>query len=221
MSLERRNLFIACIALAVAGTGTGIAVATSANTRRAPAQVRAVAGAAPQAAVVTAIGAFRGTLGGVSDGSSQGRLKRLLASATAGGLAAGEADFSLARAAPIAGSTADAWIAPAGNGVCTYLPDPVDGYGAGCATIGEVDEGKAVSVLFGDVHNGGVIFAAVIADGGPAPRVVHSDGSVWPLPVHSNVAAALLQPSDKVQMSGATIDLARFAQRPTKVRAVD
>jgi hypothetical protein len=221
MPLEHRNLFIACIAVAVAGTGTGVAVATSANTHNAPAEVHAVAGAAPQAPVLATIGAFRAPLGAVSDGSSQSRLKRLLASAAADGLAAGAADFSLARAAPITGSSAYAWIAPAGNGVCIYLPDPVDGYGAGCATIGEVQEGKAVSVLFGDLPKGAVMFAVVVADGGPDPRVLHSDGSVSLLTVRSNVAAGLLQPSDKVQTDGASIDLARFAHPPAKVRAVD
>jgi hypothetical protein len=220
MSLERRKIFMACVALAVAGTGTGVAVATSASTHSAPAKMHAVAGALPQASVLAAVGVFRAPLSVVTDGSSQQELKRLLASAAADGLAAGDADFSLARAAPIAGSSANVWIAPAGNGVCTYLPDPVDGYGAGCATISEVREGNAVSVLLGDLPNGAVMFAAVVADGGPEPRVIHRDGSVSSLVVRSNVAAGLLQPSDKVQTGGAAVDLARFAHRPTKVRAV-
>jgi hypothetical protein len=221
MSFAHSKILAACLAVAAAGTGTGVAIATSVNKDSAPAKAQVVSGGAPQAAVLAAVGTFRGPFAAAADGSSRGRLRRLLSSAGADGLAVGDADFGLARAAPIAGSSADAWIAPAGNGVCTYLPDPVDGYGAGCSTIGEVKKGKAVSILFGDVPGGAVMFSAVVADGGSEPRVIHSDGSVSLLAVRSNVAAGLLQSSDTVQTSGATIDLARFADHPIRVRAVD
>jgi len=221
MSLDHRKIVLTCITLAIAGIGTGVAVATSAGTQSVPVEeVHAVRGAAPQAAVLSALAVFRAPRGVASDGSSQGKLERLLVSATADGLPVGDADFNLARVTTIAGSRADAWIAPAGNGVCVYLPDPVDGYGAGCSTLDQVDEGKAFSILFGDLPHGAVMLAVVVADGVAAPRVVHSDGSVTSLAVHSNVAAGLLLPSDKVETGGTTLDLARFALHPTKVRAV-
>lgn len=209
---------MACAALAVAGAGTGLTLA-SAGTEAAAPEVQAVRGDAPNASVMAAFGAFHDQRHPISDGSSQTKLERLLAPAAADGSPAGDADFALARVAPIAGSSADAWIAPAGNGVCIYLPDPVDGYGTGCSTMTQIDEGRGFSVLFGDLPEGGVMVAVLVPDGAAAPKVTHGDGSVTTLAVQSNLAAAVLQRTDALDTGATTLELSQFV-RPTKSRGV-
>jgi hypothetical protein len=220
MSLKHPKIALTCLALAVAGAGTAVAVGAAVQSDPAPPEVHAVRGAQPDTAVIVALGAFRAPLATVSDGSSQGKLERLLSSAANDGLAVGDADFDLARAVPVAGWSAEAWIAPAGDGACIYLPDPVDGYGSGCSTLEQIDAGKAYSVLFGGgLPQGKVMIAFLVPDGGEAPRVVHSDGSVTSLAVRSNLAAGLLSSTDKVETDGAGLDLSVFKD-PTKVRGV-
>jgi hypothetical protein len=218
MRLKHPRIVMACAALAVAGAGAGLAVA-SAGTEAAAPEVHAVRGTAPDASVLAAFSTFDDQRGPISDGSSQAKLEHLLAPAAADGSPAGLADFDLARAAPIAGSSADAWIAPAGDGVCIYLPDPVDGYGAGCSTVTQIDEGRGFSVLFGDLPEGGVMIAVLVPDGAAPPKVTHGDGSVTTLTVHSNLAAAVLQRTDVVDTGGTTLELSQFV-RPTKSRGV-
>jgi hypothetical protein len=222
MTLRKRYILTACVALALAGTASGVAIGSSSHRAAAHVaaqQVRATPGQAPEPAVLSSVSTFNAPLGAISDGSSQAKLKRLLAPAAADGLASGSADLELARVAPIAGTQADAWIAPAGNGICTYLPDPVDGYGAGCSTLTEIEAGTAYAVLFGDLPKEEVMFAAVVPDGAAAPSVQLADGSVETLGVHSNVAAAILPSTATVELTGTTVSLARFTKHITKIRA--
>jgi len=215
--MKHPRVVLACFALALAGSCAGVAVAVTEHSQPVLPEVHAVKGAAPDSAVLDAFAAFRAPRGPVSDGSSQVRLERLFAAAS--GSPVGDADFGLARAVAIAGANADAWIAPAGDGVCIYLPDPVDGYGAGCSTLAQIGRGSGFSVLFGDVPHDGVMFAVLVADGAASPRVRHGDGSVTSLAVRSNLAAAVLEPTDTVEIGDTTVSLSQFT-RPTRSRAV-
>ncbi|HEY4918015.1 MAG TPA: hypothetical protein VIH92_13970 [Solirubrobacteraceae bacterium] len=133
----------------------------------------------------------------------------------------GEADFSAAHPAPISGRSSQVWIAPSGNDVCTYIPDPVNGWGGGCYPVGTVEAGEAYSIMGGPNAGLGdnVIVAVVVSDGGPAPQLVAPNGTTSTLAVSSNVAAALVPADDSLKVGAQTIDLSVILH-PTKVRFV-
>lgn len=118
---------------------------------------------------------------------------------------ASSAKVKHSRAVKIEGYPDSVWIAPADDGsVCTFIPDPVDGWGAGCATPEELLSGNAVTMLGGapgTVLAQDAIVAIVIPDGGEPPTVQRSDGSVSVMNVDLNVAAAVL-PSGALVRSG-------------------
>ena len=207
----------AAVVSAAALTTGGIALASS------PHHTQAKVGAKKSAVSVTdAIGAFRATpRADSSDVATQEDLKREFAPLAAQGMPVGAADFSSARPAPISGRSGRVWIAPSGNNVCTYIPDPVNGWGGGCYPVGTVEAGEAYSILGGPSGSLGndVIVAVVIADGRPAPEVVAPDGTSTPLAVISNVAAALVPADDSLKVGTKTIDLGVIVH-PTKVRWV-
>jgi len=208
------SLAVTVLALAAAGAGTGIAVASRSNGNPHP---RAAEAVGVQPAVLDAFAAFRGPAAVATDGSSRRSLQAAVGRTGGDGSPAATADFALAQPVAVAGSSADAWIAPSGSDVCTYLKDPVDGYGTACSTIEEVRAGGDTLTLAGGAPNSPVILAAVIQDGGRAPEVIHGDGSVTALAVQSNVAAAVLPTTDTVRIAGRSIDLARF-EPPVRVR---
>jgi hypothetical protein len=149
-------------------------------------------------------------------------LKRQFAALAKSGLPVGAADFSDAHPAPIVGSDSSAWIAPSGGKVCTYLPDPVDGWGGGCYPLGSVEEGRAYTILGGGVTTslaGSVIVAVVVPDGDPAPSVLAPDGSSRTLAVTGNIAAAIVPSADTLETGGLSINLDDTV-KPAKVRWV-
>lgn len=129
-------------------------------------------------------------------------------------------DFNLARPAPIAGSPNRAWIAPAGNEVCLFVPDPVDGYGATCSSTSDIAAGRAIAILAGAPGDESrAVVAALVPDGGQAPTI--TDGKTQTaMTVADNVAAATVSSSAKVVTAAGTIDLNFLRADPARACAV-
>jgi hypothetical protein len=123
--------------------------------------------------------------------------------------AIGHADFSMARAAPIQGSSQRAWLVPSGDEVCVVLPDPEDGFAATCHTLTQIKAGEGVLALTpqrGSATKTSLV-AVIVPDGGDAPALEHPDGSKR-LSSSGNVAAASASTSDRIATSARTFSLA-------------
>lgn len=132
-----------------------------------------------------------------------------------------DTDFSLARPATVNGSSGHVWIAPAGEQVCLFIPDPVDGYGATCSTEDDINAGRAIAVLADPSGDGSdVVVAAMVPDGATAPEVTDSAGDSSFMPVSGNVAAARLPVSSSVRTAAGTIDLNFLRAGPARACAV-
>lgn len=122
------------------------------------------------------------------------------------GAAVATADFSDARPVPIPGQSGDVWVSPDANGgVCTFIPDPLDGYGAACATLDAVNADDDITMLGGGTVGpltDSAIVAIVEPNGAAPPRVIGSDGSSSTLTIASNVAVAVVKQGDTI-VSGA------------------
>lgn len=103
-------------------------------------------------------------------------------------------DFTLARVVPIGGSDEDAWIAPSGEHICIFIPDPVDGYGAGCVTTDDIADGHGFSFLSG-AKNARIV--ALLPQGDSEPKVSSKTAPDADLQVTGNASAGIL-PTDAV-----------------------
>lgn len=129
-------------------------------------------------------------------------------------------DFNLARPAPIAGSSDRAWIAPAGDEVCLFVPDPVDGYGATCSSTNDIAAGRAIAILAGAPGEGSrAVVAALVPDGGQAPTIADGNSQAM-MTVADNVAAATVSSSARVVTAAGTIDLNFLRADPARACAV-
>lgn len=120
------------------------------------------------------------------------------------------ADYAAARPARMSGSGDDAWIAPSGDRVCVYLPDPVDGFGTTCASVADARAGRGVGVLTPQANSSdqGIRVAVIVPDGASAPDVIAADGTESTLPVVNNVAAGVLPLSAaKLRTAAGTLNL--------------
>lgn len=219
MKINRKGAVATLVATALGLTITGAALAASGG-GRATMPRNASDVAPPDRSVMSAFGAFRGPLTAPGDVAGQAQLGRGFASGPAD-LAETHADFDLARAAPVAGGSSNVWIAPSGGDVCTFIPDPVDGYGASCAPIAAIKAGKAVTVLGGtpDTPAESVIVAVLVPDGA-APPVVVVDGQTSTLKVTGNVAAARLPATAQVKTAAVSLDLSNLGRRDAAPRRV-
>ncbi len=130
---------------------------------------------------------------------------------------AGQADLTKAVPAPIAGSSAQAWLAPQGEKVCLFVPSPTGNYGSSCFSASSIQEGAAIVITLranGD-PNGSVTVAQIVPDGQSGPRVTAADGAASSVAVQSNVAAAVLPASDTVSTGLGATDLSSLIQKPT------
>jgi len=120
------------------------------------------------------------------------------------------ADFSMARSAPIQGSAAEAYVVPSGDQVCLVVPDPGDGFGATCQTVDAIKAGRGVLTLTPRPETGDTfaLAAAIVPDGGRAPTLETPRGTKS-LEVHDNIAATVATTADKLQTTAGTISLAR------------
>lgn len=116
-------------------------------------------------------------------------------------------DLARAIAVPIVGTTTKAWIVPAGDKVCTLVPDPTgDGAGGGCNTPAEVARGAALTVVQPADPSAPAIVVSVVVDGGKPATVTSTDGSSAPLGntslLASTNATAGIVPRNAILKSG-------------------
>jgi hypothetical protein len=129
----------------------------------------------------------------------------------------GQADLAKAVPAPIAGSSAQAWLAPEGEDICLFIPSPTGNYGSSCFSESAIQQGAGVVVTLkadGDV-NGSVTVAEIVPDGQSGPRVTDASGGSSGIAVQSNVAAAVLPASDTVTTGLENMDLSSLIRKPT------
>lgn len=119
------------------------------------------------------------------------------------------ADFTKSRSVKIGSSNAKAWLVPSGDNVCVFIPDPYDGYGAGCMTLTDIREGHGFSFLSG-VEN--VYVVALVPEGDEHPSVSSKSDPGTRL-AHSGNASAGIVPRDAViTTSNGRLDLKRTVQ---------
>jgi hypothetical protein len=126
------------------------------------------------------------------------------------------ADLGEAKPAPIAGSSQTAWIAPEGENICAFVPNPATGgYGASCYSPEQIKTGKAI--VFIAHANGGpnstVTYVQILANGASGPSVTTASGSTSQVAVQSNVAAAILPASDTISTGLGDVNLSSFTNK--------
>lgn len=163
--------------------------------------------------VMSVVGAFRTPLSPTevsAQAALAARFERFASGADAN-LPMVRADFALARPAPIAGTDLDAWIAPSGNLICTYAPipnGPHDAYSAHCATLSDIAAGRATQVVTVSDTGGQVITVTPVLDGEASPSLIDANGGHSSIAAHSNLAAALVPTSSKLETGDESVDLA-------------
>lgn len=124
-------------------------------------------------------------------------------------LAVARAEFPNAVPVPIDGGSDSVWVAPtAAGGVCTFIPDPIDGYGSSCATVEEINAGLAVTMLGGGTSGtlaSSAITAVIVPDGRAGPTLSGPGIATRTLRVASNVATAVARSGDTVTSEGKAI----------------
>jgi hypothetical protein len=126
------------------------------------------------------------------------------------------ADLEEAKPAPIAGSSQTAWIAPEGENICAFIPNPATGgYGSSCYSPAQITAGKAI--VFIAHANGGpnstVTYVQILANGASGPSVTTASGATSQVAVQSNVAAAALPATDTVSTGLGSVRLSSFTNR--------
>jgi hypothetical protein len=123
------------------------------------------------------------------------------------------ADFAQAIAVPIQGSTLTAWIAPSGDQVCTFVPDPSHGgIAATCSSLAQARAGKGLLVV--PQGPDAAAIAVLAPDGATPPEIRNSAGGAHPIRVQSNLAAALVPAAGDLVTASARVDLARPESPP-------
>lgn len=84
-----------------------------------------------------------------------------------------------ARPVPLPDGLGIAWVASAPDGgVCTFIPDPIGGYGSSCASQADLRAGGSITVLGGAGElNDRAVAVMIVPDGGPTPVVTAPDGT--------------------------------------------
>jgi hypothetical protein len=122
--------------------------------------------------------------------------------------AIGNADFSMAKAVPVQGSSQPAWLVPSGGQVCIVLKDPVDGFGATCQTLSAIKAGRGVLTLTPQKGSADTtaLVAVIVPDGGEAPLLETAEGATR-LAARDNVAASVASTSDKIRTAAGSLSL--------------
>jgi len=124
------------------------------------------------------------------------------------------ADFSLAQPVPVAGGAMTAWIAPSGEQVCAFIPDPAGGDGAGCSTMEQINGGLGVTMMGGAELGDSVVVVVLVPDGAAPPTLVSASGQASAISVATNAAAVLAPASTTLRTTGVNWALKRFAHGP-------
>jgi hypothetical protein len=163
------------------------------------------------AAVTAAFSAFsHPSADSVTTAAEQAELRNELGAASGTDYGAiGNADFSMAKAAPISGSLEPAYLVPSGDQVCIVLPDPGSGFGATCQTLSAIKAGKGVLTLTpqpGSTETTALV-GVIVPDGGGAPSLETSKGSAS-LRASGNVAASIASTKDTITTAAGNLSLA-------------
>lgn len=199
----KSKLIVLTLALAVVAVAASIAVGSSGN-RTALADPSS---AKADETIAEAFPSFGEEPSQSEDISALRKLHESFADPTSSNPAA-RADFESARVVPMFGGDAPAWIAPSGDRVCIYIPDPTDGFGAGCVTLKDIREGHGFSFL-GSSRESYVV--ALVPEGDSAPKVASDSEPDARMTTTGNASAGLLPSDAVITTANATIDLANGA----------
>jgi hypothetical protein len=211
--LRKRYILGTSIAMLVGVSATGIALASSAGgDHRSGAQGAAASTTTGMPTdILDAIGAFRSPSSVPDNDPALLQLEAMVSQGPQ--LLPGPPDWSSVRSAPIAGATGLAWIVPAGDSVCLFMP-ATDGVTADCSTVAKIEAGKAILIAPQAGPAGTVAVAKIVADGQTGPTVTDQEGSVTALTSTGNVAAAALPSSDDLDVAGISGALSQFVHPP-------
>lgn len=94
-----------------------------------------------------------------------------------------------------------AWVASAPDGgVCTFIPDPLGGFGSSCASQSDLRAGGSITVLGGaGALNDQAVAVLVVPDGGPTPVVTEPGKSQEAEPV-PGVGAVLVPEESRLSI---------------------
>lgn len=111
-----------------------------------------------------------------------------------------------ARPVRLPGGLGTAWVASAPDGgVCTFIPDPLGGFGSSCATQADLSTGGSITVLGGAGKlSEEVVAVLVVPDGGATPVVTTPDGTRRSEPV-PGVGATLVPVKSRVAIGGVSL----------------
>lgn len=199
----KTKLFAICIAIAAVGIAASVAVGSGGSR----ASLADPSAEPANQTIADAFPTFGERPSEPDDITSLHELQRQFADPASSNPAA-RADFESARIVPMAGGKTPAWIAPSGERVCVYIPDPVDGFGAGCVTLQDIREGHGFSFL-GSSRRSYVV--ALVPDGDPAPTVSSKSDPQAQMKTTGNASAGLLPGDAVIRTANATIDLGRDA----------
>jgi len=203
--------FAASILAVGALTGTGLALARS----DVPAKPAREATSDPSSsAVLAAFSAFQRPAS-QADKDAASSLSAAYAGAP-GDSAVSQTDWSQARSAPIQGSTARAWLAPAGSDVCVFAPAPnsSDAPGGSCVGLDVANRGLGFTASIPKLDSASAAnpklasFAVLVPDGMSGPKVEDPSGATTTIEPQSNIAAAVVPSADTLIIGGRRIALA-------------
>lgn len=121
-------------------------------------------------------------------------------------------NYSKMRSVDIDGSSLHGWIAPTkNNGVCMFAEDPIDGYGASCSYLAEVERGVAYLMLSGGstgpLKDAGILIVPTTGTQ-PTPVAKSPDGSTRTLAKDRfGIVTGLIHRGEQVDVGGNTVSL--------------
>lgn len=114
----------------------------------------------------------------------------------------------------------DAWVTQAASGsVCTFIPDPDDGFGSSCATEDDLRSGGSITLLGGAGRLARqAIVVTVTPDGAPPAVLKQPDGSTRVLSA-SNLGVALADAGSTISAGRQSIRIPDIRPRCTSQKA--
>lgn len=116
-----------------------------------------------------------------------------------------------ARPVELPSGLGDAWIVSASDGaICTFIPDPLGGYGYSCASQADLRAGGAVTVLGGaGVLNDQAVAVIIVPDGGQDPVVTEPNGD-QEHPDVEGIGATVVPESSRVTVGAVSLEVPAF-----------
>lgn len=199
MSIKSYLSVFAAIALLAVGAAT--VSASSDDQPIIPAQA--------DAAVTSSIAAFRSPS---ASSEPTGQLAAVVEQGAPAGENVAKLDVSRARSVAVEGTQRRAWIAPAGDHVCLFVPAEPFGYGASCPSIEDIKAGRAVVINAPEPGSGNntLIVGSIVPDGMTAPAV-----GARSLETANNIAVGRVNASGELTTKAGPINLGSFKAAPS------